>query len=404
MAVVDSELADVSSFSVDLQVEADKHRVFLRALHKLGITTQFLDEASVEDPVFRYYRQLKKIESNVLHFRGGDQDFVAETLFRYSRLWLPLVAWAKQDNNIDLIPPPDIAWLWHCHRLAPYRYSDHVKTLFPDRYSSQDSIGLLDPSHPFVFQLDSDIHTSQEDSNDTWSENYLEIAKRTRDLFEEMYPGEPFFSGRSSVSFRGVDSNLEELRLLSGYDLLSSCQRQATFLWQISGEAFSSTEFIREGIDNYVRFVKLSNHPSRSEPELCLVPTYQIDWLWHTHILASTAGYHEDIGRITGGAVLDHDDSINDRTKGGVLDTSYHETTRLWNEVYGRSYVVAGGMYKGEPPVEYYRRDFFSQNSHWMSHDDELAFIPYDQTSNPKSHLKMKGYVFGEGCKFEDMT
>jgi hypothetical protein len=54
------------------------------------------------------------------------------------------------------------------------------------------------------------------------------------------------------------------------------------------------------------------------------------------------------------GSTFHHDDSLNDRSEGGVLDTSYRTTKELWRKEFGVDYVVEGGMYRGEPPSPYF--------------------------------------------------
>jgi hypothetical protein len=94
--------------------ESKKHLSFLATLHKLGVT-------------------LKAPSSRSLH--------------RYVDLWLPLVHDMAIKNSKDitgnLIPPPDVAWLWHSHRLAPSQYESYVCSRFGD---------LLEASPSFVFQ------------------------------------------------------------------------------------------------------------------------------------------------------------------------------------------------------------------------------------------------------------
>ncbi|KAG7343119.1 glycine-rich domain containing protein [Nitzschia inconspicua] len=95
-----SHLPSDHQFSSDLVVLAKHHIEFLRALHEHGIT---LSRPSLE------------------------------SLRRYRDLWLPLVH-ANTNTNQDryLIPPADIAWLWHCHRLAPFKYVSYCKARFND--------------------------------------------------------------------------------------------------------------------------------------------------------------------------------------------------------------------------------------------------------------------------------
>lgn len=53
-------------------------------------------------------------------------------------------------------------------------------------------------------------------------------------------------------------------------------------------------------------------------------------------------------------SILEHDDSLTDREEGGILDTNFKATKRLWLDVYNADYVVQGGMYRGEPPNIFY--------------------------------------------------
>ena len=47
--------------------------------------------------------------------------------------------------NEPLIPPADVAWLWHCHRLAPRLYKEYTQSEFKLEY--------LDAGAPFSLQL-----------------------------------------------------------------------------------------------------------------------------------------------------------------------------------------------------------------------------------------------------------
>jgi hypothetical protein len=463
---------------------------------------------------------LHKQGITTINGNDNEEELLEESFRRYSQLWLPFVAHhhrqqqqqqqqyrtnsgrEKQTHtdtttDIALIPPPDIAWFWHCHRLAPYRYAKYVQRKYfrtgpyiyaeyvqrkyfrtghhngdGDGDGDDDGDGVfkfLDPSHPFVFQLE----TNNEDCNDTWrwraslslllsssltnpgNDDYAIKSQSTRDLFAEMYPNESFFlvSSPSASPVKGL--------LLGGFDLIESCKRQATFLWQVSGPKFLlenndiNDMFLKEGITNYSRFVKLTNHPQRRH---ILVPTYQIDLMWHTHILSSIKNYHEDVKKLTattttsssGGSgsgsnsrikqkiILNHDDSIdNDRSKGSVLDTSFQQTRNLWKDVYVSEYVVLGGMYRGEPPPEYYHMDwnpsshspsasaFASISSTFMTytanysspidsmtvdHDEAFGWMPLDHDeaflspSSPDVAIDtyidptpLEGYIYGLG-------
>jgi hypothetical protein len=81
-------------FSLDLESRCIRHFEFLKALHEAGVT--------------------KRVTS--------------ESLRRYL-LWLNLLAKVHQEGSTTnlLIPPKDVAWLWHCHRLAPEKYEEFLQ-------------------------------------------------------------------------------------------------------------------------------------------------------------------------------------------------------------------------------------------------------------------------------------
>lgn len=100
--------------------------------------------------------------------------------------------------------------------------------------------------------------------------------------------------------------------------MVESCERQATFLWQMSGRRYSDPAFLREGMLNYARFLNLM----KLNPKAFAVPTYQIDLMWHTQMLASSAAYHQDAGALTGRrSGPDHDDSVNGRSRRHQAET-----------------------------------------------------------------------------------
>jgi hypothetical protein len=152
---------------------------------------------------------------------------------------------------------------------------------------------------------------------------------------------------------------------LCGFDLIGSTTRQATFLWQVSGPDFFYTgtdtlkyEFLEQGVQNYKSFLKLKRQPSGRANKQMLVPTYQIDLIWHTHILSSIKKYNEDCVLILG-SKFDHDDSFTDRTHGGKLDVAYKATSKLWKKAYGTEY-GGSGAYREEPPAQYFQSSLTS--------------------------------------------
>ena len=291
-------------FSCDLVKESKNHLAFLQTLHR--------NDISIQRPS-------------------------TESLRRYSELWLPLVYQhclerrktnstgdhqSKKHSDLGLIPPGDIAWLWHCHRLAPYRYVDHVhKTLvlnngkkeeehkqnnsknsaeFPSLSIHDEKMLVLDPDYPFVVQLQDNAKNTTFDPS-----KHADAARHTVQLWKEFYPNDPFFVLDHPLQGRvhAKNSNEEEMKdkmtcpippplLLSGFDVLDSCQRQGSFLWQVSQNSFQNDAFLVDGLENYFKFMKLMKK-EEMKPRF-LVPTYQIDLMWHTHMLHSIRMYHDD--------------------------------------------------------------------------------------------------------------
>jgi hypothetical protein len=104
--------------------------------------------------------------------------------------------------------------------------------------------------------------------------------------------------------------------------------------------------FLRAAEQRYKGFLHLFR---LTNSKFFLVPTYDIDLIWHAHQLDPRA-YANDITQILG-RVLEHDDSDSDRTPGHKLEQGFAQTCKLWFETYGSVYERAGAMYRGEPPV-----------------------------------------------------
>jgi len=276
------------------------------------------------------------------------------SLRRYRDLWLPLV---RARPTLSLVPPPDIAWLWHCHRLAPFRYTSYLR----GRYGAECPI--LEANPPFCFQWPNGrVCIAGEERED--DELMSRLAEETKNLWKDMWPNEPYF-----LSNGGDDSSRSLLGrqdlLIDGFDLLASTDRQATFLWQVSGPRFSDEDFLHDAVSQYHKFLKLRKGATKGT---VLVPTYQIDLMWHSHILANISGYFTDCMAIMG-CPLNHDDSLNDRSEDGPLDRAFQETKALWKKNYDEEYFAEGGMYRGEPPVAYYLP---SWDTAALSHDQRL--------------------------------
>ena len=120
---------------------------------------------SISVPQVRQHEAfLVRVHDNPFNSGGrlySDRAVLTAAVARYEKLWLPLMV---RNPNKLLVPPIDIAWVWHLHRLAPLRYAAYCRERF--HY-------ILDPGKA-AFRLQSDSPLDEHREPD-----YLE----TRDLW-----------------------------------------------------------------------------------------------------------------------------------------------------------------------------------------------------------------------------
>ena len=224
------------------------------------------------------------------------------------------------------MPPIDIAWVWHLHRLAPLKYAAYCRERFG---------AVLEPGAS-AFRLQTDHDQASADAED---------CARTREAWASAYPAEPFFWAQGSPAGDRQETSLAE-------PMIATAVRQSTFLWQVSQPGFSDERFLAAAIERYDMFLRLmGTHGYRQH---FYVPSYDVDLCWHTHMLAAPAAYLEETAERAGEPV-NHDDSVNQRHKGSKLNTSWADTKKLWRQSYGGIKGAAaldapGTCYRGEPP------------------------------------------------------
>jgi hypothetical protein len=106
-------------------------------------------------------------------------------------------------------------------------------------------------------------------------------------VWAKHYPDEPFFLEEEQEGDTVEAPDSASSPPVGGFDLARSTMRQNTFLWQVSTPSFQDPRFLQEGERKYRSFLALkADHP--------LVPTFQIDLMWRTHMLSSITQYNED--------------------------------------------------------------------------------------------------------------
>ena len=344
-----------------------------------------LESRGLVDAAFKQIQFLK-----ALHARGVTLQPISQETVRRYELWLELVESLEKkekEKKFVPVPPIDVAWCWHCHRLAPVEYAVNGRCPDPP------------PGSAFIFAQPEDVRWVWEE----WFGN-LDL-KLTLQYWLKLYPNEPFSppyltewehterSSKGSVATNSSDA------IVRGYDVGKACERQQVFWWQVCGPKYADLEWMQRGLLNYYRFLALA----RVHSETFLVPTYQQDVFWHAHIALSPDLYLKETRSFLT-RDFNHDDSVNDRSSHDTkLNISTRVTEALWHSYFNplryfcpcfcfdrKPWVTKGGMYRGEPPDFYFESSFARDGVF-------LTARCKSYTRNVNNNPKIGGYVFGPG-------
>ena len=226
-------------------------------------------------------------------------------------MWLPLTI-----DYIDtvIVPPLDVYWVWHCHMLAPIEYDKDCNRL----------VGTV-IDHRFLTES-----------------QYESKLQYTQTIWENKYPDEPFEMDLDKDDFDNPAGS--DYRPKSRYNVLAAAARQQEFYYQVSLPHYKDRNFLQAALKRYQKFLFLK----KKNPAKFLVPCYDFDIIWHTHQL-NPLKYKIDTEEVLG-EMLNHDDSVNDRSSGSRLNQADEVTRELWKKTFDEEFSVCGGMYRGESP------------------------------------------------------
>lgn len=280
---------------------------------------------------------LRVVDSHPL-LHGG--PLVDQAIQRYEQLWLPLVA----ESSEPLLAPLDIEWVWYCHMLCPLAYEADCMNLFGR---------MID--HQLTKAID-----------------YWKAVARSQTIWNRRYPHVPFQVDMDRVTDQGY---LKHAPSRLTYDIAAAISRQRVFYYQVSLPHYQDRKFIEKAVIRYQKFLYLK----KLNPELYIVPCYDIDLVWHAHQTHPVV-YKNDTVNILG-KTLDHDDSTTDRSSGSYLTVSYKATRETWRSTYNEQYSNYGSMYRGESP-----RGKLSPIS-W----EECYMFSSKQVDISANHIQIKG-------------
>lgn len=121
-----------------------------------------------------------------------------------------------------------------------------------------------------------------------------------------------------------------------GEDLVDCVFRQGRFIEKMNSMDWLHSPVIKEGLmDSLSRYHRFFLLLTDATTERMLVPTLDIDLMWHTHQLM-LYGYIRDCKSSPCQSVIDH----NDKVEKMPLDDGFEATTKLYKERYNEDYSV----------------------------------------------------------------
>ena len=261
---------------------------------------------SLSPQTLRHHLDFLRTVSEMSHLSHNDPDVVSNAVRRYEQCWLPLAAAAT--NSQSLSPPVDVHWVWHCHMLSPYHYE-------------LDCVSLVGKVVDHSVKSSTQLTEQRRTTADVWTHNYHDEPFDVTDV-------QPSTHHRSSLS----------------YDLMAAVRRQSKFFYQVSLPHYHDDRFLQQAVARYRKLLSLK---ARHRDAL-LVPSYDIDVVWHTHQLHPVSYKHDTEALL--GRMLNHDDSLDDRSPGSAQQDAYKTTRQLWLGTYQEHYALTGAMYRGDQP------------------------------------------------------
>jgi len=117
-------------------------------------------------------------------------------------------------------------------------------------------------------------------------------------------------------------------------ELAEAVNRQSSFIHKMDAQLWIRSPAVegtlRRARDRYSNFLRLF----KLYPGTMLVPTLDIDLVWHTHQLSPQR--YMDATRDLAGKFLDHDDKLGKET----LDVGLEKTKKLFRIRFGKEYLV----------------------------------------------------------------
>jgi hypothetical protein len=285
------------------------------------MTSQFSEIAK------SHLRFLRQVHIGILKASKGNIDlYLEKAAERYWYIWFNGVMKThlrSAENCDDLAAPLDIAWMWHVHTLSPEEYLKASNVVF-----GKPADRTTDPFHSAKDKPPHEVKRTVE----LWRISTL------NDKFVLRSP-----SQKTRVKMVASDKPfLEKLK--------KGAKSQLEFLYQIDRPQYDNDEFIKESEARYWKFIKLIS--SSNSQNFFAVPTYDIDFIWHTH-MSCTKSYRECCTKVAG-FLINHDFSNTDRGNDSKLTKCFRDTAYAYELKYNEKLEKDNCMYRGATPATFF--------------------------------------------------
>ncbi|XP_073009152.1 glycine-rich domain-containing protein 2 [Typha latifolia] len=221
---------------------------------------------------------------------------------RYEELWMPLIAelTSAAAEIPMLLPPHDVQWVWHCHRLNHATYREYCASRFGN---------LID--RPAIF----------DDENEDYA------ADRCREIWAVKYPSEPFDLEIPAPEDGDGEGIVELFEIVAKYRSLHS---------NFADPFVSETVYLVAAKRRYLDFLHLAKR-FEGRRGVRLVPTSDIllMWLAHQSFPGRYARDTEGLGEVEKRVVGFGDPAA-------AKEEEVEETSRAWEEAYDEPYERSG--------------------------------------------------------------
>ncbi|KAL7126513.1 hypothetical protein ABFS83_14G193000 [Erythranthe nasuta] len=230
-----------------------------------------------------------------------------ESIRRYDKLWMPLIADLTTTSKPPMILPPlDIEWVWYCHTLNPGSYRQYCESKF------SKLIGK-----PAIFD----------------EENEEYALNRCREIWENKFPSEPFENE--------ADINLVYDASVCSEELLDQMRKQRDLHIRFFSEPYySEMVYLVAAKERYKAFLHMVH--KFADQSSFLAPTSDVLLMWITHQSYPTV-YATDIKELDGDVekIIEQKEYIE-------------KTKKLWERTFDQPFEKAGASIaqpiSNEPP------------------------------------------------------